>query len=129
ELSFEIGLARSLHRQQLAKLRDLTVETRQRAILIGDFLLQIKLHDDENGQEKDDAEDQRRQRVDEARPVVHRAFAAPRPSKGHHTLTQEFTFSSNMISSSFLISRCCSAWPSTHSRIVLCSVRMCCTST
>jgi len=35
-----------------------------------------------------------------------------------------FTVSRTMISNSFLISRCCSAWPSTQSRIICCSLRM-----
>ena len=83
ELVLEIGLAGLFHRQQLGELRDLRVEPGQRGVLAGDFLLQIELHHHEHGEQEDDAEDQRRQRVDEARPVVHAAVAAARSCKRH----------------------------------------------
>jgi len=123
ELVFQIGLAGLLQRQQFGELGDLRVEAGQRGILAGDFLLQIELHHHEHGQDEDDAEDQRRQRIDEARPVVHAAFAAARSCK-RHDLGHLSTFSRTMTSSSFLISRCCSAWLSTQSRIICCSLRM-----
>ena len=122
ELVLEIGLVGFFHRQQIGELGDLRVEAGERGVLAGDFLLQIELHHHEHGQHEDDAEDQRRQRVDEARPVVHAAFAAARSCKRHRAYRS--TFSRTMISSSRLISRCCSAWLSTQSRIICCSVRM-----
>ena len=47
---------------------------------------QIELHDHEHGQQEDDAEDQRRQRVDEARPVIHAAVAAASSCQRHNSL-------------------------------------------
>ena len=76
ELVLEIGLAGFLHRQEFGELGDLRVEAGQRGVLAGDFLLQVELHHHEHGQDEDDAQDQRRQRVDEAGPVVHAAVAA-----------------------------------------------------
>ena len=83
ELVLEIDLARFLHRQQIGELRDLRVEAAERGVLAGDFLLQIELHHHEHGQNEDDGQDQRRQRVDEARPVIQAAFAAARSGKSH----------------------------------------------
>ena len=70
ELLLEIELAGLLQRQQLGQLRDLRVEPLQRRVLAGDFLRQEELHDHEHREQEHDAEEQRRQRVDEARPVI-----------------------------------------------------------
>ncbi len=83
ELVFQIGLAGLLHRQQAGELGDLRVELLQRGVLAGDFLLQIELHHDEHGQNEDDRQDQRRQRVDEARPIVHAGFTAAGACERH----------------------------------------------
>jgi hypothetical protein len=74
-LVFEIGLAGLLQRQQLAQPRDLCIEPRQRGVLAGDFLRQEELRHHEHGEQKDHGQDQRRQRVDETRPVIHAAIA------------------------------------------------------
>jgi len=74
----QIGLAGFLQRQQFGELGDLRVEAGEGGVLAGDFLLQIELHHHEHGQNENDAQDQRRQRVDEAGPVIHAAVAAAR---------------------------------------------------
>ena len=73
-------------RQQVGQLRDLRVEPLQRRVLAGDFLLQEELHHDEHREQEDDAEDQRRQRVDEARPVIHAAVAAAGSGECHRSV-------------------------------------------
>src|ERR1041385_8881096 len=127
----------------------------QGGVLTPYFLLQVKLHNDENGQQKNDAENERRQGIDEARPVVHAAFAAANPCERHcrylifliradlHARSLgvqafsstarstddkiEFTVVSccRLMCRSSLISRCCSAWLSSQPRIVCCSRRIC----
>ena len=57
-------------------MRNLRIEARQRGVLAGDFLRQEELHDDEDGQQEDDAEDERRQRIDETGPVIDATVAA-----------------------------------------------------
>ena len=74
-LVLEIGFAGLLQRQQLAQPRDLRIEPRQRGVLAGDFLRQEELRHHEHGEQKDHAQDQGRQRVDESRPVIHAAIA------------------------------------------------------
>ncbi len=86
ELLLEAELAGLLQRQQLGELRNLRGETRERGVLAGDLLRQIELHDHEHGEQEDDAEDQRRQRVDEAGPIVHAGVAAG-ACKSHVVLT------------------------------------------
>ena len=54
----------------------LRVEPLKRGVLAGHFLRQEELHDHEHREQEHDAEDQRRKRVDEARPVIDAAFAA-----------------------------------------------------
>ena len=76
ERVLEVRLADLFQRQQLGELRELRVEPLQRGVLAGDFLRQEELHDHEHREQEHDAEDQRRQRVDEAGPVVDAAFAA-----------------------------------------------------
>ena len=122
DLLLEAHLAGLFQRQQLGELRDLRVEAGERGVLSGHLLRQVELHDREHGQQEDDAEDQRRQRVDEARPVVHAGVAAG--TCDSHGGTYLWTFSRTSISSRRRISRCCSDWESTQSRIICCSVRM-----
>ena len=55
----------------------------QGGVFPGHFLLEIELHDHEHGQQENDAEDQRRQRVDETRPVIHAAFTAADSCQRH----------------------------------------------
>ena len=76
DLLLETDLAGPLQREQVGKPRDLRVEARQRGVLAGDFLRQKELRHHEHGEQKDDRQDQRRQGVDEARPVIHAAVAA-----------------------------------------------------
>ena len=76
ELLLEAELAGLLQRQKFGQLRDLRVETVERGVFTGDLLRQVKLHEHEHGEQKDDAEDQRRQCVDESGPVIHAAVAA-----------------------------------------------------
>ena len=76
DLLLETDLAGPLQRQQVGEPRDLRVEARERGVLAGDFLRQKELRHHEHGEQKDDRQDQRRQRVDEARPVIHAAVAA-----------------------------------------------------
>ncbi len=73
---FEAGLAGLLQREELRQPRNLRVQPRQRGILAGDLLRQEELRHHEHGEQKDDRQDQRRQRVDEAWPVIHAAVAA-----------------------------------------------------
>jgi len=83
KLVLQIGLAGFLQRQQFGELGDLRVEAGEGGVLAGDFLLQIELHHHEHGQNENDAQDQRRQRVDEAGPVIHAAVAAARACQCH----------------------------------------------
>src|SRR5262245_4782801 len=76
ELLLEAERAGLLQREQLRELRDLRIEPVERGVFARHFLRQEELYDDEYGQHEDDAEDQRRQRVDESGPVVHAAVAA-----------------------------------------------------
>ncbi len=85
ELLLQAELAGFLHRQELGELRDLRGEPAERGVFAGHFLGQIELHHHEHGEQEDDAEDQRRQGIDEARPVVHAAFAAADPCKRHQS--------------------------------------------
>jgi hypothetical protein len=84
ELLLETELAGLLQRQELGQLRDLRVKAVERGVFTGDLLRQIKLHEDEDGQQEDDPENQRRQCVDESGPVVHAAVAAS-ACKSHPT--------------------------------------------
>jgi hypothetical protein len=59
--------------ERLARSR---VEADQRGILAGHLLRQEELHHDEHAEQEDDAENERRQGVDESRPVVDTALAA-----------------------------------------------------
>ncbi len=70
QLVVEIELAEFFQRQQVVQLRQLGVERLQRLVLAGDFLRQEELHHQEHRQQEHDREHQRRQRIDEARPVV-----------------------------------------------------------
>ena len=121
ELLLEIELAGLFQRKQFGELGNLGVEAIQCRVFARDFLRQIELHDDKDAQQEDDAENQRRQRVDESGPVVHAAFAAG-ASESHGVYL--FTFSRTRISRRRRMSRCCCAWESTQSRIICCSVRM-----
>src|SRR6202034_4285096 len=79
----EVELAEFFKRQQIVQLGDPGVELLQRLVLAGDFLRQEELHHQEYRKQKHDREHQRRQRVDEARPVIESAFAAACTGKGH----------------------------------------------
>ena len=85
DLGLEAGLAGPLQRQKLGEARDLRGQAGQRRILAGDLLRQKELRHHEHGEQKDDREDERRQRVDKARPVIHAAVAAA-SRKGHAVL-------------------------------------------
>ncbi|MHC2783862.1 hypothetical protein ACVMBZ_003076 [Bradyrhizobium liaoningense] len=76
DLVVEAELAELLQRQELVELGDLGVELLQRLVLAGDLLRQEELHDQKHRQQEHDRQHQRRQRVDEAGPVVEGAFAA-----------------------------------------------------
>jgi hypothetical protein len=86
KLLFDAGLAALFQRQKVGQLRDLRVEPLQRGVFAGDFLLQVELHNDEHSEQEDDAEDQGRQRVDEAWPIIHAAVAAARSGKCHRSV-------------------------------------------
>ena len=90
KLSFKVGLVGLGHRQLLGKPGDLRIEAFQRRVLALHFLLQIKLDHDEDAEQKNDAQNQRRQRVDEAGPVIHAAFAAARPCQRHAPYSPTF---------------------------------------
>ena len=83
KLFLEVCPAGLFHRQQIAKLGDLGIELLQCGVLALHFLLQVELNNDENAQQKNDAEDQCRQRIDESRPVVHAAVAAVHSCERH----------------------------------------------
>src|SRR3954469_8595183 len=87
QLFLEDHLAGLLQRKKLRELRDLDREAAERGVFAGHFLGQVELHDDEYRQQKDDAEHQRRQRVDETRPIIHAAVAA-RACESHRVLLQ-----------------------------------------
>ena len=87
QLVVEIELAELFQRQQVVELRDLGVELLQRLVLAGDFLRQEELHHQEHRQQEHDREHQRRQRVDEARPVVESGFVAAGTGEGHRILS------------------------------------------
>src|SRR5262249_38351906 len=125
DLVLERDLARRLQREVVAQLGDHRVELRQRGVLAGDLLREEELHHHEDGEQEDDPEPQRRQRVDEARPVVQSALAAV-TCKRHGSGFRRYIFcvSCTRISRSLRMSRCCSAWASTQSRIICCSERM-----
>ena len=76
DLVLEIDLAGLLERQQIGELGDLDVEAGERGVLAGHLLREEELHHHEHGEQEDDAENEGRQRVDEAGPVVDAAFAA-----------------------------------------------------
>ena len=69
--------------QQFGELGYLRVEAIEGGVFAGHFLLEIELHDHEHGQQENDTEDQRRQRVDETRPVIHAAFTAADSCQRH----------------------------------------------
>src|SRR5262245_25094143 len=75
-LLLEAELAGLLQREQLRELRDLRIEAVERGVFTGHFLRQVELHHGEHGEQEDDAQDERRQRIDESGPVVHAAVAA-----------------------------------------------------
>ena len=83
ELVFEIRLAGLLKSKEFGELRYLRSETAKSSVLSSNFLLQIELHDHKYGEQKNDAENQRRQCVDEARPVIHAAVTAARSCQRH----------------------------------------------
>src|SRR6266480_1806814 len=83
ELVVEIELAELFQRQQIVQLRDLGVELFQRLVLAGDFLRQEELHHQEYGQQEHDRQHQRRQCIDESRPVIETGFAAAGTGEGH----------------------------------------------
>ena len=76
DLLLQRHLAGLFEPQQIGELRDARRQARQRGVLAGDLLRQHELHDHEHREQEDDAEDQRRQRVDEAGPVIDAAIAA-----------------------------------------------------
>jgi 3',5'-cyclic AMP phosphodiesterase CpdA len=86
ELLLQAELAGLLQREQLGELRNLRSKARERGVFAGDLLGEVELHDHEHGEQEDDAEDQRRQRVDEAGPIIHAAVAAC-ACKSHVVLT------------------------------------------
>ena len=70
DLLFERELAGLFEREQVGELRDARGQPLQRGVLAGHLLRQHELHDHEHAEQEDDAEDQRRQRVDESGPVI-----------------------------------------------------------
>src|SRR5262249_56391631 len=83
QLIFEPRLAGFFKSQQLGELCYLCVQAIECGILPGNFLLQIELHHHEYGKQENDTEYQRRQCVDEPRPVVHAAVAAASSCQRH----------------------------------------------
>jgi hypothetical protein len=83
ELIFEAGLARFLQSQQFSELGNLRVEAIEGGVFPRHFLLEIELDNHEYGQQENNTEDQRRQRVDETRPVIHAAFTAADSCQRH----------------------------------------------
>ena len=83
ELVVERELAELFQRQQIVQLRDLGVELLQRLVLAGDFLRQEELHHQKHRQQEHDRQHQRRQRVDETRPVIETGFIASCTGEGH----------------------------------------------
>src|SRR6185503_11532291 len=76
KLVLQRGFAAALEAEQIGELGELGGELLQRSVLAGDLLRQNELHDHEDREQEDDAEDQRRKRVDEAGPVIDAAVAA-----------------------------------------------------
>src|SRR5438067_5158784 len=102
-------------------------------MLAGHLLREEELHDHEHREQEHDAENQRRQRVDESGPIVDAGFAAPAGERHvvstcfHLTVLRNSSLrgsSPAMRSSNRFISRLCAACASAQSRIICCSVRM-----
>ena len=72
----------SLQRQQLGQFVDLRVEAIENRVLAGDLAAEKELRQHEDGEQEHDGQEQRRQRVDEARPVVNAPVGAP-PCQRH----------------------------------------------
>jgi len=83
KLIFDAGLARFFQAQQFGELGYLRIEAIEGGVFAGYFLLEVELNDHEYSQQKNDTEDQRRQRVDETRPVIHAAFTAADSCQRH----------------------------------------------
>ncbi len=76
DLGLVDALLRALQREKIGQFLDLPVEPGERLVLAGHFAGEEELRKHEYRQQKDDDQQHRRQRVDEARPVVHRLVAA-----------------------------------------------------
>ena len=76
DLALVGALLRALQREKIGQFLDLPVEPGERLVLAGHLARQEELRKHEYRQQKNDDEQHRRQRVDEARPVVHRLVAA-----------------------------------------------------
>src|SRR5262245_19787391 len=76
QLFLKAKLAGLLQREQLRELRDLRIEAVERGVFSAHLLGQVELHHGEYGDQEDEAENERRQCVDESGPVIHAAVAA-----------------------------------------------------
>src|SRR5690606_34005766 len=110
-------------RQELGKLIHLSVEAVEDLVLARDFLAEEVLRQDEHRKQKHDGQEQRRQRVDEAGPVVDRPVPAACASEGHQ-LSSRCLRESAIFSSVSRKAFWSSAWASTQSRIICCSWRI-----
>ncbi len=111
-------------RQQLRQLVDLRVEARQHLVAAADLAAEQELRQHEDRQQEHDRHEQRRQRVDEARPVVDVAIACACPGERHISSVPGSSAASARRSSVRRIAFCSSDCASTQSRMICCSVRM-----
>ena len=73
---------------EVGQFVDLRVEPVQHLVLAGDLAAQQELRQHEHRQQEHDGEQQRRQRVDETRPVVDRALVAAAAGERHQCISR-----------------------------------------
>ncbi len=73
----------ALQRQELGQFLNLAVEAGKHAVLVVDLTAEQELRQHENGQQEHDCQEQRRQGIDEARPVIDMPLAMAVSSKSH----------------------------------------------
>ena len=69
---------RALERQQIGQFLDLPIEPHERLVLARNLAREEELRQHEHRQQENDHQQHRRQGVDEARPIVHRAHIGVR---------------------------------------------------
>ncbi len=130
-----ILLVALFHGQKFGQFGNLAVETRQHLVLAGNLTRQHELREHEDRQQKHDGHQQRRQRIDEARPIIHTPVAAAVARKRHgyslplscRVRPEDFVSlsiraeSRSSVRRSDLDSSCCA---SIQSRNICCSLRM-----